>query len=80
MSATSRCRSVCRDQPRFDPEMVMELISTAPSELKCMEFHLKRFHYGGKWITYTAVQSSFRNCLEKTVAMAIVRIFATSSN
>ena len=50
--------SVDDQQVRFDPEMVMELISTAPSEFKMHGISPQRdFIMGGKWITYTAVAS-----------------------
>ena len=57
--------SVDDQQVRFDPEMVMELISTAPSEFKVHGISPQRdFIMGGKWITYTAVASPpFVTCL-----------------
>ncbi|MDP6285280.1 MAG: trimethylamine methyltransferase family protein, partial [Acidimicrobiales bacterium] len=51
--------AVVKDQQvRFDPEMVMEVISTAPNEFKMHGITPQRdFIMGGKWITYTAVAS-----------------------
>ena len=51
--------AVVKDQQvRFDPEMIMKLISTAPKEFKMHGITPERnFIMGGKWITYTAVAS-----------------------
>ena len=51
--------AVVKDQQvRFDPEMIAELISTAPNEFTIHGITPERdFIMGGKWITYTAVAS-----------------------